>query len=47
MQVEKHIDITLTESYAMYPAASVCGYYFSHPLSQYFNLGKIRERPGG
>jgi 5-methyltetrahydrofolate--homocysteine methyltransferase len=41
MQVEKHIDITLTESFAMYPAASVCGYYFSHPLAQYFNLGRI------
>jgi 5-methyltetrahydrofolate--homocysteine methyltransferase len=25
----------------MYPAASVSGFYFSHPLSQYFNLGKI------
>ncbi|MGR8979720.1 MAG: methionine synthase [Gammaproteobacteria bacterium] len=33
--------ITLTESYAMYPASSVSGWYFSHPESQYFNVGKI------
>jgi 5-methyltetrahydrofolate--homocysteine methyltransferase len=33
--------ITLTESLAMYPASSVCGWYFSHPQSQYFGLGKI------
>ena len=38
---EKHIGISLTENYAMYPAASVCGYYFSHPESHYFALGKI------
>lgn len=35
--------ITLTESLAMYPAASVCGWYFSHPESQYFGVGKIKE----
>ena len=33
----------LTESYAMLPAAAVCGYYFSHPDSQYFILGPIEE----
>jgi 5-methyltetrahydrofolate--homocysteine methyltransferase len=33
--------IELTESLAMYPAASVCGWYFSHPQSQYFGVGKI------
>ncbi len=33
--------ITLTESLAMYPAASVCGWYFSHPQSGYFGIGKI------
>jgi 5-methyltetrahydrofolate--homocysteine methyltransferase len=33
--------IRLTESYAMYPAASVSGFYFSHPQSQYFAVGKI------
>ena len=38
---EEHTSIKLTENYAMYPAASVSGYYFMHPFSQYFNLGKI------
>jgi 5-methyltetrahydrofolate--homocysteine methyltransferase len=33
--------ITLTESYAMWPAAAVSGFYFSHPESQYFAVGKI------
>jgi len=33
--------IQLTESYAMLPASSVSGYYFSHPKSTYFGLGKI------
>jgi len=33
--------IDLTESFAMTPAASVSGYYFSHPSSQYFGIGKI------
>ncbi len=35
--------IQLTENYAMYPVASVCGYYFSHPDSQYFNVGRISQ----
>lgn len=35
--------ITLTESLAMYPAASVCGWYFSHTQSQYFGVGKIQQ----
>jgi len=35
------VGITLTESYAMYPAAAVSGFYFSHPESKYFGLGKI------
>ncbi|MBX3241301.1 MAG: dihydropteroate synthase [Chitinophagaceae bacterium] len=35
--------INLTESLAMYPASSVCGWYFSHPQSQYFGIGKIQE----
>ncbi|MDP4263397.1 MAG: methionine synthase [Bacteroidota bacterium] len=34
--------ITLTESLAMFPASSVCGWYFSHPQSQYFGVGKIQ-----
>lgn len=33
--------IELTESFAMYPASAVSGWYFSHPESQYFNVGKI------
>ena len=35
--------IQLTESLAMYPAASVCGWYFSHPESKYFGVGKINK----
>jgi 5-methyltetrahydrofolate--homocysteine methyltransferase len=37
------IDIQLTESLAMYPAASVCGWYFANPSSRYFGVGKISE----
>lgn len=33
--------ISLTESLAMYPASSVCGWYFAHPQSKYFGVGKI------
>jgi len=43
LNVEKHTGITLTESYAMDPAASVSGWYFAHPQSQYFNVGKIAK----
>ena len=43
MEVEKHIGVNLTESYAMWPAASVSGYYFAHPEAKYFGLGKIKE----
>ena len=39
---EENTGIHLTESLAMYPAASVCGWYFSHPQSQYFGIGKIQ-----
>ncbi len=35
------IDISLTESCAMYPASSVSGWYFAHPKSKYFGLGRI------
>lgn len=35
--------IHLTESLAMYPAASVCGWYFAHPDSKYFGVGKINN----
>lgn len=41
--VEEKIGIKLTDSFAMYPAASVSGYYFSHPESRYFGLGKIEK----
>ena len=41
LDVEKHIGVTLTESLAMWPAASVSGLYFAHPDAQYFGLGKI------
>jgi 5-methyltetrahydrofolate--homocysteine methyltransferase len=38
---EKNTGITLTENFAMYPAAAVSGFYFSHPESKYFAVGKI------
>jgi 5-methyltetrahydrofolate--homocysteine methyltransferase len=41
LQVEKNIGITLTESYAMFPTASVSGWYFAHPDSRYFGVGRI------
>ncbi len=37
------IGIELTSSLAMYPASSVCGWYFSHPESKYFGVGKIEK----
>ena len=37
------IGMTLTESFAMAPAASVCGFYLSHPQSEYFNVGPIDD----
>jgi 5-methyltetrahydrofolate--homocysteine methyltransferase len=40
---EQTTGITLTESLAMYPASSICGWYFAHPQSQYFGLGKIQK----
>lgn len=41
LEVEARIGIRLTEHKAMYPAASVCGYYFGHRDAKYFGLGKI------
>jgi 5-methyltetrahydrofolate--homocysteine methyltransferase len=38
---EERVGISLTETFAMRPAASVCGFYFAHPQSRYFALGKI------
>jgi len=40
LEVEKYTGITLTENFAMNPAASVCGWYFSHPEARYFSIGK-------
>ena len=41
LKVEEKIGVKLTESLAMWPAASVSGYYFANPNSKYFGLGKI------
>jgi len=41
LEVEKKTGIELTESFAMYPAASVSGFYFAHPDVKYFGVGKI------
>ena len=41
LDAEKNTGITLTESYAMWPAASVCGLYFAHPEARYFAIDKI------
>ncbi len=42
LHVEENIGVKLTESLAMWPAASVSGYYFGHPEARYFGLGKIK-----
>ncbi len=39
--MEKNIGLRLTDSYAMFPTAAVSGFYFSHPDSRYFSVGKI------
>jgi 5-methyltetrahydrofolate--homocysteine methyltransferase len=41
LEAEKHTGLTLTESFAMWPAAAVSGFYFSHPGSAYFGVGRI------
>lgn len=43
LEAEKNAGIILTESNAMYPASSVSGWYFSHPDSKYFGVGKIAK----
>src|SRR5579872_5763693 len=40
---ERRIGVKLTESFAMWPGASVCGLYFSHPESYYFGVGRIER----
>ena len=41
LQVEDQIGVELTENFAMTPAASISGWYFSHPDSCYFGVGRI------
>ena len=43
LKADKQSSIVLTESLAMFPAASVCGIYFAHPESKYFSAGKITK----
>ena len=43
LEVEDRVGMTITESYAMYPAASVSGWYFAHPESRYFGTGKVQK----
>lgn len=43
LNATENTGITLTESLAMYPAASVCGWYFANPGSKYFGVGKIEK----
>ncbi|WP_281989430.1 methionine synthase [Aquimarina aggregata] len=43
LEVKERINVELTESLAMWPAASVSGYYFANPEARYFGLGKIKE----
>ena len=43
LNAEKRAGVSLTESYAMWPAASVSGMYFAHPQAAYFGLGKIER----
>jgi len=43
MDVEKNVSIELTESFAMWPSASVCGIYLANPEAKYFSVGKITK----
>ncbi|OMH32869.1 methionine synthase [Motiliproteus sp. MSK22-1] len=43
LEVEERTGISVTESFAMVPTASVSGWYFAHPQSKYFSVGKIAE----
>ena len=43
LDCERATGVKLTESFAMWPGASVCGLYFSHPESRYFGVGKIEQ----
>ena len=41
LEAESRAGIRLTESFAMWPGAAVSGYYFWHPASSYFGVGRI------
>ena len=43
LEAEFNTGVTLTDNFAMWPSASVCGIYFSHPESRYFGVGKIER----
>jgi 5-methyltetrahydrofolate--homocysteine methyltransferase len=43
LKVEKNLKMQLTESYALNPGSSVCGWYFAHPSAKYFNVGRIDD----
>jgi len=43
IDAETNAGVHLTDSFAMLPASSVSGFYFSHPQSKYFNVGKINR----
>ncbi|MFN7312490.1 MAG: methionine synthase [Bacteroidota bacterium] len=43
LNAEQNANMHLTENFAMYPAASVSGFYFAHPQSKYFGIGKINK----
>ena len=43
LDAESRIGVSLTESYAMWPGSSVSGFYFAHPESRYFGVGKIER----
>jgi 5-methyltetrahydrofolate--homocysteine methyltransferase len=47
LDVEKNAGIQLTESYAMWPGAAVSGWYYAHPESQYFVLGRVTKEQVG
>jgi 5-methyltetrahydrofolate--homocysteine methyltransferase len=43
LDATESIGISLTSSLAMYPASSVCGWYFAHPEAKYFGIGKLNQ----
>lgn len=43
MEVERHLNMRLTDNFMVEPLPSVCGYYFAHPASKYFNIWKITK----